>query len=190
MTDHDQPDGWDPHEWAEQDGPLRPIRTVELPAGPELVVTVHGNPAPQGSKRGYVRGGKVQLVESSKNVKPWREAVKWAIHSYGDGYGFGDWTGDGPIRVDVVFTVPKPASAPKTRRTWPARRPDLDKLIRSTLDAITDSGAIRDDGQIVEITAAKRYPGEGDHALTAPGAWIRLTVVDAADHAARLLATR
>lgn len=140
-----------------------------------LTVTVHGNPAPQGSKR-HVGNG--VMVESSKAVKPWREAVKHALLDYGDGYGFGDWYGqDGPIAVEVAFTVPKPASAPKRTRTWPAKRPDLDKLIRSTLDAITDSGAIRDDAQVVAIVAGKHYPDEGDHALSHPGAWIRLTHV-------------
>ena len=39
----------------------------------ERKFTVHGLPAPQGSKRHV---GKGVMVESSKYVKPWREAVK------------------------------------------------------------------------------------------------------------------
>ncbi len=35
----------------------------------------------------------------------------------------------------------RPVSAPK-RCTRPDRRPDLDKLVRSTLDALTTAGAI------------------------------------------------
>lgn len=152
-----------------------------------LTVTVHGTPAPQGSKR-HVGNG--VMVESSAKVKPWREAVKWAVlqavldadrwnvrQSYAGRWEIIRRPIEGPISVDLVFTVAKPASAPKRTRTWPAKRPDLDKLIRSTLDAITDSGAIRDDAQIVELTAAKRYPGEGLFALPVPGAWIRITEV-------------
>lgn len=39
---------------------------------------VAGIPAPQGGKSGYIRGGHVVLVESSKKVKPWRAAVAQA----------------------------------------------------------------------------------------------------------------
>lgn len=142
-----------------------------------LTVTVYGTPAPQGSKR-HVGNG--VLIESSAKVKPWREAVKHAVidaRLAAEPY-YGLPPIEGPVAAALIFTVPKPASAPKRTHTWPVRRPDLDKLIRSTLDAITDSGAIRDDAQIVELTAAKRYPGEGPHALTTPGAWIRLTPIE------------
>ncbi len=46
-------------------------------------------------------------------------------------------------------------SAPK-RRTRPDRRPDLGKLVRSTLDELTTAGAIDDDARVVEIIA--RWP--------------------------------
>jgi Holliday junction resolvase RusA-like endonuclease len=77
----------------------------------------------------------------------------------------------------VVFTVRKPASAPKTRTSWPCTRDsgDLDKLLRSTFDAIADDAkAIADDSRIIRVTAAKVFPGEHPHALTAPGAVIRV----------------
>ena len=40
----------------------------------ELVVVVYGVPAPQGSKRHVGHG---ILVESSKKLRPWRDAVRW-----------------------------------------------------------------------------------------------------------------
>ena len=141
-----------------------------------LTVTVLGTPAPQGSKRHVGRG---VMVESSEKVKPWREAVKWAFSDYTHADGAPGILLTGPVRVDLVFTLIKPRSAPKTRRTWPAKRPDLDKLIRSTLDGLTDSGVIRDDAQIVTLTAAKRYPSEGARALSTPGAWICITDLSA-----------
>jgi Holliday junction resolvase RusA-like endonuclease len=75
-----------------------------------------------------------------------------------------------------VFTVRKPASAPKRRVTWPTTRDsgDIDKLLRSTFDALTTAGAIADDSRIVEITARKVFPGEGLDALETPGAVIRV----------------
>src|SRR6185437_630698 len=116
------------------------------------------------------------MVESSKNVKPWREAVVWATR---DAMERPDHMPDarllGPVEIGIVFTVPKPKSAPKTRRTFPDRKPDLDKLCRSTLDAIVTAGVIEDDARVINLSAVKVYPNEGIGALDVPGAVIRIT---------------
>lgn len=130
-------------------------------------IVVYGIPGPQGSKRfvGKSKSGRGIMIESSAKVKPWREAVKWAaIAVRGDQEPL-----DGPLRVWMTFTLPKPASAPKRRRTWPDRKPDGSKLQRSTEDALTDAGVWTDDARVVEWHGAKRYPGEGEDALDAPG---------------------
>jgi Holliday junction resolvase RusA-like endonuclease len=135
----------------------------------ELRIAVRGLPAPQGSKR-HVGNG--VMIESSKKVKPWREAVKAAaLDAIGD-----DWRPlDEPLVVSMVFTMPKPASAPKRKRTWPMRTPDLSKLIRSTEDALTDAGVWRDDARVVGYRETRKaYPLEGDHTLPTPGAVIRI----------------
>ncbi len=134
---------------------------------------VYGSPAPQGSKR-HVGGGR--MIESSRKVKPWRQDVKAAAEAWIAANGGVAWRAiDGPILARMVFTVPKPASAPKRRRTWPDRKPDLSKLIRSTEDALTDAGLIRDDARIVDYgRAAKVFPGEDPEALRTPGARIVL----------------
>ena len=62
----------------------------------------------------------------------------------------------GPIAVVIDFYLQRPSSAPK-RRTMPDRRPDLDKLVRSTFDALTTASVIEDDARIVEIVARKHY---------------------------------
>lgn len=103
-------------------------------------------------------------------MKPWREAVKWAAREIGAFV-------IGPVAVEMVFTWPKPKSAPKTRVTYPDRKPDIDKLIRSTLDAIMQAGTIEDDARVVSLSAAKRYPNEGPDALDVPGAVIRVRQV-------------
>jgi crossover junction endodeoxyribonuclease RusA len=144
---------------------------VNAPAVTELRVVVHGTPAPQGSKRHVGRG---ILVESSAKVKPWREAVKWAVltSQIDAGYAAPHEPFVCAIEVTVIFTLPKPASSPRTRRTYPMRRPDLDKLIRSTLDGIGESGLWKDDAQVVSLHAHKRFPKEGPDALPHPGAVI------------------
>lgn len=143
-------------------------------ANPSLTIVVYGHPAPQGSKRHV---GKGVMIESSKHVKPWRAAVAAAAV---DVRGH-DWTPlDVPLAVTMVFTMPKPASAPKRRRTWPMRTPDLSKLVRSTEDALTDAGIWRDDARVVDCRATKTYPGEHPDALTSPGVVITITTIEEA----------
>lgn len=130
---------------------------------------VYGTPAPQGSKR-HVGGGR--MVEASKKVGPWREAVvSEAIRA-----GLADSRIDGPCRIAITFYMARPAghSGPHGLKAsapdWPHRTPDLDKLVRSTLDAITQAAIWTDDARVVYITATKTY---ADH--TGPGALITIT---------------
>lgn len=139
-----------------------------------LRIVIYGVPAPQGSKK-FVgvakRTGRGILVESSKRVKPWRDDVKAAALEVRNGAP----PLDGPLVVRMVFTLPKPSSAPKTRRTYAMRKPDLSKLARSTEDALTDSGLIADDARIVEYERlAKVFPGEDPEALESPGVVIEV----------------
>jgi crossover junction endodeoxyribonuclease RusA len=144
---------------------------------PVFVVAVLGQPAPQGSKQGFVNKhtGRVTLVESSKAVKPWREAVR----SEAVAARAGAQPLDCPVVVDMVFTLAKPTSLPKTRRSWPMRKPDLSKLIRSTEDALTDAGVLADDARIVEFgRCLKTFPGEDRDSLDSPGVLIRIWRVE------------
>ncbi len=136
-----------------------------------IAFKVYGMPAPQGSKR-HVGNG--VMIESSKKVKPWRQDVVAAAREAMAGPA--GWAAlDGPLVAVMVFTLPKPKSAPKTRQTWPDKKPDLSKLIRSTEDALTTAGVIADDARIVAFArAAKVFPNEDLNALGSPGAWIEI----------------
>lgn len=164
------------------------ITAPDLERELRLTVVVHGRPAPQGSKKyaGHRRNAKsgrisAVLVEQSKRVKPWRALVTAATR---DAITAGHPSHapvhtpplDGPLEAEIVFTVRKPASAPKRRRTWPITRDsgDLDKLLRSTFDGIADAAAVVDDARIIRVTATKTFPLEHPEALTEPGAIIRL----------------
>lgn len=151
-----------------------------------VALVCYGLPAPQGSKsfKGMRKGkdGKEHAVmaESSKKVKPWRKDVEAAGKDACARYGLPAPL-DGPLSVRMVFTMPKPVSAPKRRRTWPDRMPDLSKLARSTEDALTSAGLWADDARVVEYQRlAKVYPGEDAEALDAPGVRIVIsTLLDA-----------
>lgn len=144
-----------------------------------ITITVHGRPAPQGSKR-HVGNG--IMIESSKAVKPWREDVKNA------GLAAMGWGSrpclDGPLSVSMVFYFPRPASHYGTGRNAtrlrpsapiaPHMPPDLSKLARATEDALTDARVWRDDSRVIEYTRlAKAYldPAAG---RSTPGAVITI----------------
>ena len=138
-----------------------------------LEFRVYGTPAPQGSKR-HVGNG--LMVESSKKVKPWRQdVVAAAIEAAEQTPDFTPFIGPVKIRVEFVFTRPKAhygtgrnadvlkLSAPR----WVDKKPDIDKLLRATFDALSTAGVWRDDNQAAQVFASKSY---GDQ----PGALIHL----------------
>jgi Holliday junction resolvase RusA-like endonuclease len=137
-------------------------------------IKVYGLPAPKGSKsfKGMSKAGRAILVEDSAKTKPWMEACKWAVIEAGRPKIAG------PVSVRIVFTMHKPKSAPKRRRTVPDRKPDLDKLQRSTWDALTQIGVIEDDARIVMCEAMKVFPGEHADAMDAPGAVIEVRAME------------
>lgn len=142
-----------------------------------IEIVVYGTPAPQGSKKfvGVTKAGRGLMVESSKKVKPWRMDVKAAAELVVAKHAAQMLPMDGPLVVSMVFTLPKPASAPKRRQTWPDKKPDVSKLARSTEDALSDAGLWADDARVVEYSRlAKVFPGEDPQALGSPG--VRITV--------------
>ena len=130
---------------------------------------VVGLPAPQGSKRivGH-HGGRARLVESSKKVRPWRQDVKYAALSQYKGPIL-----EGPVNVEIGFSFPRPRShygtgknAAKLKSSapfWVISKGcgDLDKLLRSTFDALSASSGganiLKDDSQIAAVSAKKYY---------------------------------
>jgi len=113
---------------------------------------IEGEPAPQGSKTGFIKNGRVVMVESSKKVKPWREAVAATTKRQVENlYGFPI---SEPCEIALVFYLLKPKTV---TRKWPAVKPDLDKLIRSTFDGLTTGGLYTDDALVIEVSATKLY---------------------------------
>jgi crossover junction endodeoxyribonuclease RusA len=121
-------------------------------------IRVNGIPAPQGSKR-HVGNGR--MIESSRAVGPWREAVRAETQRIMIS------PLAGPVRVDVAFYLPRPKGHWRTGRNahllrdaapaLPCGTPDLDKLARAVLDGLTAGGAWKDDGQAASLHAEKYY---------------------------------
>lgn len=127
-----------------------------------VVFTVLGNPETQGNKTGFVRNGRAVLVEGrSKGARDrfhdWRAAISAEARRWMDDHDNPELLA-GPLAIRLIFGLTKPASAPKTKVTWPikARSGDIDKLARACLDACTGVLFV-DDAQVVSLTAVKRW---------------------------------
>jgi crossover junction endodeoxyribonuclease RusA len=116
---------------------------------------VYGTPAPQGSKTAFVRGGRAVVVDGSsttgrQKLSSWRAEVAREAANIASGELL-----EGPIGVEINFVMPKPKSAPKGK-VFCDKKPDIDKLVRSTFDSMT--GVLyRDDSQVVQVRATKVY---------------------------------
>jgi len=73
-----------------------------------------------------------------------------------------------PFSVTIQFRLPRPKSHKSD--TLVITKPDIDNLIKSTTDALTDCGVWVDDSQVAAISANKIYAG----GTMAPGATITL----------------
>jgi crossover junction endodeoxyribonuclease RusA len=119
---------------------------------------VYGTPIPQGSlrafkdRRGNARVSQGGSDDGKRKLGDWRQAIgEEARRALPDDAELLT----GPVYVTVSFLVPKPKSAPKYLRHV-TKKPDLDRLLRALLDAITGV-LIVDDAQVVSISAAKSY---------------------------------
>lgn len=118
---------------------------------------VDHEPAPQGSFSAVIRGKRAVLFSDNTKTAPWRAAVVKAAHSAIEA---SSWLPivDGAVEVGVMFYLARPASV---RRAMPFVRPDVDKLARSTLDALTTAQVLSDDATVTDLTVRKRYADNG-----------------------------
>jgi len=97
-----------------------------------------------------MRGGRPAVIEGSSKTgraahKAWRAAVAEVARDVAD-----DEPHDGRCRRLSSFRLRMPGQPTRQDRTQPGSRPkstkpDIDKLIRATLDGLTDGGLIADD---------------------------------------------
>lgn len=141
---------------------------------PVLHVRVAGEPITQGSIRSLGKG-RPSIHSNKDRLLPWRDKVSRAFE---EAMGPVPLRLDGPVAIDCTFTVRKPQSAPKRRRTFPMRKPDGDKLLRAIFDAATAAGVWVDDARAVEWSGRKVFPGEHPESLLVPGVVITVWRVE------------
>ena len=135
----------------------------------KLQFQVKGLPVPVGSYTPRQRkdGSLFLLRMNSSGAKAWRRAVLAAAM---DAAALQKWpkqSDDANYTISLSFLLPKPRTA---RRAQPTVKPDIDKLCRGTLDALTQAGAIQDDARVTQLIACKTYAADGEE----PGAHITI----------------
>lgn len=136
----------------------------DWPWGDDMITFfVPGVPVPKGSAKAYVNKhtGRAQVMQDNREKqKPWSSAITMtAMERVVKGTL-------APVRVDLAFSMPRPRSHYGTGKNssavklsaplWHVSKPDLDKLVRCVLDALTGV-AWYDDSQVVEVSASKYY---------------------------------
>lgn len=116
---------------------------------------VRGLPIAQGSVKAFVVRGQARVVSVSPKLRAWRETVADAARK---------WYGDaplerGPVELTVYFSLPRPKK-PKGDGRLPIAYPDIDKLARGILDALTGVVYV-DDSQVTDLTLGKRFGRPG-----------------------------
>jgi len=126
---------------------------------------VFGHPATAGNKTAFpIRraNGKLGVaVREGKKAGPsqeWRARVQAVMQEHANR---GAPMLDGPLGMHVRFLLPRPSSAPKRRRTWPDRKPDLSKLLRAIEDPMIGV-LVADDARIVQVRMTKDYAEQTD----------------------------
>jgi Holliday junction resolvase RusA-like endonuclease len=124
---------------------------MDGPGVSTLQFAVEGLPQPQGSITVY----NGHPTSANKHLKPWRAAV---VAKAWDAVANSGWpTTEGPVEVSLAFVLPRGKTV---RREFPTVRPDIDKLARALLDAMTTAAVYRDDSQVIGLFVTKHYAQE------------------------------
>jgi crossover junction endodeoxyribonuclease RusA len=114
--------------------------------------TVLGEPIPQGSMKAFLpKNGKFPIVTAdNKKTKPWRQQIAGQCFAIMPDSGL---TRETPVQIEIHFYFPRPKSSKAVSKTT---KPDVDKLARAVLDALTGV-AFEDDSQVVRLIASKEF---------------------------------
>lgn len=134
-----------------------------------IAFDVMGKPEPQGSAKAFVVAGRARITSDNNGLHFWRNTIADAARKRMEGLPLADK--GVALVVKAEYRLSRPKSAPK-RVIHQTTKPDLDKLIRATLDALTEV-VWRDDAQVVRISASKGYAALGEQ----PGARVVVQVL-------------
>ena len=112
---------------------------------------IPGAPIGKGRPRATTMGSHVRLY-TPKRTADWERSSALIMKN--------EWRSaplDGVCRVDVVAVFPRPKRLMRKKdpqhRVWHSSKPDIDNVCKSALDSMVMAGIIRDDTQVVILTA-------------------------------------
>ena len=133
-------------------------------------IYVPGVPVSKGSMKAFRTYGtnNIVLTESDPNSKKWQALITQQIRyelMAQDWSGLNHWVMlKGEVAVWLNFFLPKPKSFPKkVKNFWHPKRPDIDKLTRGVLDAMTKAEVWEDDSQVCVLRVTKQYADASTH---------------------------
>jgi Holliday junction resolvase RusA-like endonuclease len=145
-----------------------------------LEITVVGTPKPQGSHRAFVnpKTGRAIVTDDNTKTKTWKQDVRAAAIDALAGRP----PMEGAVEVTIAFSMPRPgyhfgrrggqSYLKPTAPMYVEKKPDIDKLIRSTLDALTEARVFKDDAQVASLNVVKGYATDpqkpGAHLMVVP----------------------
>lgn len=126
---------------------------------------VPGVPVPKGSARSFWNKTAHKVVTMQTNAerqKPWSSLISFKAQEVGLK------ARSGACSLGLAFCMPRPkahfAACGKIKESAPIahiKKPDIDKLIRCVLDALTGIAYV-DDSQVARIETLKRYANLGE----------------------------
>lgn len=142
-------------------------------------IEVHGTPAPKGSARAMLVGGRARVIASGSSanqraLRSWDVALREAAGQAVGQCEAPPYVGVA-LRLSIEFRMARPAghwgkgkSAGKLRPSaprFPAVKPDSSKLLRATEDSLIGI-VFDDDSRIVDTHITKRYAAPGCEGAT------------------------
>ncbi len=133
---------------------------------------IPGPPIGKGRPRATKMGNHVRLY-TPKRTADWERSSALIMRN--------EWRSaplDGVCRVDVVAVFPRPKRLMRKKdpqhRVWHSSKPDIDNVCKSALDSMVMAGIIRDDTQVVILTAKSVYASKDE----GPCVELKLSAID------------
>ena len=132
----------------------------------DVIISVRGLPIAQGNAKAFVVGKRAVIATGVKQSTPlgaWRSSIATEARAI---MGT-DTTWTVPVAVTIGFRMPRPKSHFRANGLlkldapdWHTSKPDIDKLTRAVLDALTHV-VIANDSQVGRLKVTKVYAPVG-----------------------------
>lgn len=144
---------------------------------PSISFTVHGLAIAKGSMKAFQPKGMTRpvLTSTAKGLKAWEQTIRGELQFVMAHTSKEILLAlfDAPIAVGLRFHMPTPK---KNKRKYPTTKPDIDKLARSAVDALS-TVVFRDDAQVVALQVRKVYAEAGAKAEITIESWGERTLL-------------